>query len=180
MVKVKCHNLLGEDFEAEYTEAQYAQLRERRRNQEEEERRVSDIWEAGLREHQRRQEEAARHPDLDAIDHALSPHLRKELEKENAATRVTAKAKANFKLFQACCAKWGLPHLPAPPQAVAVFLSEESERGAAHVSRLARSISVVHTACNFADPTTDVLVRALLRLVRTDKSSPHKKEQKHG
>jgi len=82
MVKVKCHNLLGEDFEAEYTEAQYAQLRERRRNQEEEERRVSDIWEAGLREHQRRQEEAARHPDLDAIDHALPTyqHRRKRLQ----------------------------------------------------------------------------------------------------
>lgn len=117
---------------------------------------------------------------LDAIDKNLSAHLGRELKLENAKTRVRAQHKQDFKAFQACCAKWGLPDLPAPPQAVAVFLSEESERGAAHVSRLARSISVVHTACNFADPTTDVLVRALLRLVRTDKSSPHKKEQKHG
>jgi len=112
---------------------------------------------------------------LDGIDKALSPPLTKELAAENRQTRVTAKAKTDFKMFQACCSKWGLPDLPAPPQAVAVFLSEESEHGAAHVSRLARSISIVHTACNFSDPTTDILVRAILRLVRSEKkSSPQK------
>jgi len=154
MVIVKFYNALGDECSAEYTESEHAQLLERQR---------------ALAEQVR--------PDLDAIDHALSPHLRKELEKVNAETRVTARAKTDFKMFQACCAKWGLPDLPAPPQAVAVFLSERSEDGAAVVSRLARSISIVHTACNFSDPTTDILPRAILRLVRSEKkSSPQKKD----
>src|SRR5215813_10438890 len=92
---------------------------------------------------------------LDAIDKNLSGHLGKELKLENAKTRVRAQHKQDFKLFQACCSKWGLADLPAPPQAVAVFLSEQSEHGATHVARLARSISIVHSACNFSDPTTD-------------------------
>ena len=176
MVTVKFQTLFGDESETQYTETEYAQLQERHRKQAENERRVSDVWETGLREYQRRQEESAHRPDLDAIDHALSPYLRKELEKENAETRVTKKAKEDFRAFQKSCEKWGLSDLPAPPQMVAVFLSERSEDGAAVVSRLARSISIVHTACNFSDPTKDILVRALLRLVRTDKSLPQKKD----
>src|SRR5262249_32159611 len=168
MVTVKFHNLMGEECEAEYTEAEYARLQERRRKQEKEERRVSDVWEAGLREYQRRQEETARQPDLDAIDKALQPYLRKELGLEDAKTRPRARHKQDFKKFQACCAKWGLPDLPAPPQAVAVFLSTESEQGAAHVLRLRNSISTIHRATNFADPCDDILVKALVRLIRNE------------
>ena len=96
---------------------------------------------------------------LDAIDKNLSAHLGRELKLENAKT---------FKSFQACCDKWGLPDLPAPPQAVAVFLSEKSERGAAHVLRLRNSISTIHRATNFADPCDDILVKALVRLIRNE------------
>src|SRR5262245_45454245 len=109
--------------------------------------------------------------DLDGIDAALDPYLKDQLAAENAATRVTAAQKKDFERFKACCARWGLPRLPAPPQAVAVFLVEETERGAAHISRLARSISTIHQAVNFSDPCKDVLVRAILRLAREDKGN---------
>jgi hypothetical protein len=105
---------------------------------------------------------------LDAIDKNLSAHLGRELKLENAKTRVRAQHKQDFKSFQACCDKWGLPDLPAPPQAVAVFLSEKSERGAAHVLRLRNSISTIHRATNFADPCDDILVKALVRLIRNE------------
>src|SRR5262245_28404486 len=104
--------------------------------------------------------------DLDAIDAALDPYLKDQLAAENAATRVTAAQKKDFEKFKASCARGGLPRLRPPPQAVAVFLAEETERGAAHISRLARSISTIHQAVNFSDPCKDVLVRAILRLAR--------------
>src|SRR5262249_8919109 len=54
---------------------------------------------------------------------------------------------------------------------VAVFLTEQFvEHGAAIIPRLANSIATVHSACNFANPCTDVLVRALLRSLKSKKS----------
>jgi len=103
----------------------------------------------------------------DAIDAAIFPHLKAELEAENATQRVSAADRQRFKDFQACCERWGFPALPAPPQAVAVFLAEKSEEDAA-AHRLARSISVVHRALNFSDPTEDVLIRAMIRQARTE------------
>jgi hypothetical protein len=123
---------------------------------------------------------AALQPALDSIDAALGPLLKKELAAENAQARITARHKKDFARFRACCAEWKLPHLPASPQAVAIFLSNETEHGARHVCRLARSISIMHRAVNFTDPTEDVLVRAILRLARTDKSNlPRTKETEH-
>jgi hypothetical protein len=105
---------------------------------------------------------------LDEIDKNLSAYLGKELKLENAKTRATQKAKDDFRAFQACCERWNLPALPAPPQAVAVFLSEESGRGAAHVMRLRSSISTIHRATNFADPCDDVLIKALVRCIQNE------------
>ena len=102
---------------------------------------------------------------LDAIDKALSPHLHKELKRENALTRPGAADKEAFKAFQVYCQRWGFPALPAPPQAVAMLLVEESEHGAAHALRLARSISTIHRATNVADACDDLLVRALVRCI---------------
>ena len=109
----------------------------------------------------------------DQIDSAIFPHLKAELEAENATARVSAADKQRFKDFQACCERWGFPALPAPAQAVAVFLAEKSEQDAAH--RLARSISVVHRALNFSDPTEDVLIRAMIRQARTEEKANNQK-----
>src|SRR5215467_5371280 len=115
---------------------------------EEESARIRDTYKAEFEESRGRREKAAAEAKqaadyqagLDAIDKALSPHLHKELKRENALTRPGAADKEAFKAFQVYCQRWGFPALPAPPQAVAMLLVEESEHGAAHALRLARSI----------------------------------------
>ena len=114
--------------------------------------------------------------DCDVIDAALTPHLRDELAAENKIKRITDWQKADFKKFQAWCEQkapqWPCAEsaLPAKPEVCAMFLSENSASGIAHVSRLVNSISTVHRALNFNDPCEDVLVRALLRQIRNDTS----------
>jgi len=109
----------------------------------------------------------------DGIDKTLGLGLKRELAIENAERRVTATHQKHFRRFKDCAARWGLPHLPAPPQMVATFLAEENEGGASerHLSRLAKSISVIHRALGFCDPLDDVLPRALLRCLREDTST---------
>src|SRR5262245_11887633 len=51
-------------------------------------------------------------PELDAIDKMLAPHLKNELAVENAATRISPKAKQDFARFQKCAARWELPPCP--------------------------------------------------------------------
>jgi hypothetical protein len=130
-------------------------------------------------EEQRRKqeaEEAQREADLqrlyDAIDANLSPHLKAELAAENETARVTPKQKADFADFRATCTKWGMPYLPAMPQAVAIFLAEGD---ADTVSRRCKSISVIHRAIGESvDPTEDVLVRAICRQARNECSQERK------
>ena len=124
-------------------------------------------------EEQQRKEaaaEEAREADLqrlyDAIDANLSPHLKAELAAENETARVTPKQKADFADFRATCTKWGMPYLPAMPQAVAIFLAEGDTDT---VLRRCKSISVIHRAIGESvDPTEDVLVRAIVRQARNE------------
>ena len=114
---------------------------------------------------------AARQKQLDAIDKHLGESLRPELEAENKTVRVTPYNIKDFDLFKSCATEWQLGSLPAAPQMVAAFLTQQYiEHGAAIIPRLRNSISVVHRACNFPDPTEDVLVRALLRGLRPRKA----------
>src|SRR5262249_35479900 len=91
---------------------------------------VSDAIERHVEEECKRIDAERLQPELDAIDKLLAPHLKNELAEENAAARISSKQKQDFAAFQKCCARWELPSLPAPPQAVAVFLAEEIEHGA--------------------------------------------------
>ena len=100
-----------------------------------------------------------------------APHLKNELARENADTRVRAQHKKDFARFQEFCAKWRFPALPASPQAVALFLAGAE---AAQISRFANSISVIHRALNFSDPCEDLLVRAMVRLARNEYSQERK------
>ena len=131
-------------------------------------------WDEGSeREEQQRKEaadeearEAALQRLYDTIDANLSPHLKAELAAENETARVTPKQKADFAAFRATCTKWGMPYLPAAPQAVAIFLAEGD---ADSVSRRCKSISVIHRAIGESvDPTEDVLVRAIVRQARNE------------
>ena len=130
-------------------------------------------WAEGSeREEQRRKqeaEEAEREADLqrlyDGIDAHLSPHLKAELAAENETARVTPKQKADFAAFRAVCTEWGMPYLPAAPQAVALFLAEGDTDT---VLRRCKSISVIHRAVGESDPCEDVLVRAIVRQARNE------------
>ena len=112
----------------------------------------------------------------DEIDSFMTPYLKAELEAENSKARVSAATKKVFERFKACCATWGLPALPAPPQAVAVFLSDKDTKPG-EMERLAKQISLVHRAVGLEDPCDDILVRALLRQARTDKTIPPRKKE---
>jgi hypothetical protein len=116
--------------------------------------------------------EARQQDTASGIEKAVTPYLRAELAEEIAARKLSAetmrKYRADFLRFKECCAKWDLPHLPASPQAVAGFLSSECSRGLTHVNRLVKAISVAHCSADLSDPTTDILVKAVVRLVKKD------------
>jgi hypothetical protein len=110
----------------------------------------------------------------DEIDAYMTPFLKAELEHENSTARVNATTKKVFEKFKACCASWSLPALPAPPQAVAVFLTDKDSK-LADIEKLAKQISLVHRAVGLDDPCDDILIRALLRQARTEKKTPPQK-----
>jgi hypothetical protein len=112
----------------------------------------------------------------DEIDARCFAFLKAELEAENVATRVTAEQKKDFARFRDYVREtWQLPCLPAPAQAVAVFLMSESERGAAHIVKLRNSISAVHLALGMDDPTRDILIRALVRQAKAEATNSKQK-----
>ena len=114
--------------------------------------------------------EAALQRLYDTIDANLSPHLKAELAAENETARVTPKQKADFAAFRTLCTEWGMPYLPAAPQAVALFLAE----GDTDAVRRCKSISVIHRAVGESDPCEDVLVRAIVRQARNECSQERK------
>jgi hypothetical protein len=114
---------------------------------------------------------------VNKIEDALTSWLRKELAEEIAARpRLSAGTlrtyKSDFQRFKQCCAEWKLPCLPAPAQIVAAWLGEEGHRGLAHVLRCKAAVSAAHRAADLPDPTDDLLVRAVIRMVRQDKPPP--------
>jgi hypothetical protein len=111
---------------------------------------------------------------INKIEDALTSWLRTELAEEIAARpRLSAGTlrayKSDFRRFKQCCAEWKLPCLPASAQVVAAFLGEEGHRGLAHVMRCKAAISAAHRAADLPDPTDDLLVRAVIRMVKQDK-----------
>src|SRR5262245_2319258 len=111
----------------------------------------------------------------DQIDAAISVHLKDELEAVNKTARVSDKDKELFKKFQATCERWGFQALPACPQAVAVHLAEEGVHGAAHMQKVARSISLIHAATQMGvDACSDVLIKAMLLQARNEERKEEK------
>ena len=108
------------------------------------------------------------------IENALTALLRDELAAELATHKLSAETlrayKNDFQRFKNCCAEWKLPCLPASAQVVAAWLGEEGPRGLAHVNRCKAAISATHRAADLPDPTDDLLVRAVIRMVRGNKS----------
>jgi hypothetical protein len=112
--------------------------------------------------------------ECDLIDAYLLPHLTNELAAEAATSRPTPQARKDFDDFRDYCARNGFPALPARPQPVAEFLGSLES----NASRFMNSISTIHRTVGFDDPTDDVLVRALMRKLRTEKEpKPQQKEE---
>jgi hypothetical protein len=110
------------------------------------------------------------------IEDALTSWLRTELGEEIAARKLSAETlkhyKSDYQRFKNCCAEWKLPCLPAPAQIVAAWLGEEAPRGLAHVLRCKAAVATAHAAADLPNPCEDLLVRAVVRMVRQDKSPP--------
>jgi hypothetical protein len=126
------------------------------------------------RAEQRRQEQAAAEheralqAELDGIDAYMLPHLKDELAAEAATMRPSPQAREDFEDFRDYCASNGFPALPARAQAVAEFLVSVG----ADAERVRNSITQIHNAVGFPDPCADILVRALMRLLRTENATP--------
>jgi hypothetical protein len=131
---------------------------------------------------QRRQEQAAAEheralqAELDGIDAYMLPHLKDELAAEAATMRPSPQARKDFEDFRDYCARNGFPALPSPPQVIAEYLASLSLES--NAERFKNSISLIHTAVGFPDPCGDILIRAFMRKLRTEKESkPQQKEE---
>jgi hypothetical protein len=117
---------------------------------------------------------------LDRIKRAITVYVAGELQAEFAAqTQAKEKMKrthlGTFNRFMQYCTNFStpLPYRPAAPEAIAAFLSTEMAKGQRHLNRVCTSIAAMHERVNLPDPTTDPLVRAVVRLAAyKDKSPP--------
>jgi hypothetical protein len=109
------------------------------------------------------------------IEQVLSQTLCDELDAEIASQRLDAKTlkryREDFAQFRIYCDGQGLPCLPASPQVTALFLGEHGVKGLKHFNRLRSAIACTHRMAGFPDPTADLLVLAIGRLLKNNKSS---------
>jgi hypothetical protein len=118
-----------------------------------------------------------------AIEAVMVDYLRDQISEELAEQKPSTtdrRSREDFLRFKTYCAGLDLPHLPASPPTVAAFLTSEIRLGRPHMRRCIKAISSTHHKADLHDPTTDLLVRALLRLAveqpTTDKPSQQKKD----
>jgi hypothetical protein len=110
------------------------------------------------------------------IEQVLSQTLRAELDAEIENQKLNAKTlqryREDFRRFKKYCEDSGLIYLPAGPQVTALFLGENGKKGLAHVNRLRNAIAFTHHTAGLPAPTDDLLVKAICRLLKNNKSSP--------
>jgi hypothetical protein len=93
-----------------------------------------------------------------------TPGLESELAREREPNPHIGK---DWGAFTDYCKKWGLPHLPAAPEAIVAFLGQARP---ADVPRPLRNIRQIHDDY-FNHPCETPLVRAIVRQARAGKSS---------
>jgi hypothetical protein len=96
--------------------------------------------------------------------------LAAEIESQKLNAGTLKRYRKDFARFKKYCEDSGLPYLPAGPQVTAMFLSEDCEKGLAHFKRVAQAIACTHRVAGFPDPTDDLLVLAVGRLLKNNKS----------
>jgi hypothetical protein len=134
-----------------WTEDEWRKAEERARPEKE-------AWEQELRQIAR---EAALERYYAEINTLVGKHLHDALERVRgeAVGRVTEAQKDDFRLFATHCEQNGFPYLPTRYEAVLDFLIVQDGKD---IARLCDSISVIHHATNFDDPTAHEYVRAYL------------------
>ena len=104
------------------------------------------------------------------LSQTLSTELAAEIESQKLDAKTLKRYREDFARFRKFCESWGLPYLPAGPQVTAMFLSDGCEKGLKHCNRLRNAIACTHRMAGFPGPTEDLLVKAVSRLLRDNKS----------
>jgi hypothetical protein len=104
------------------------------------------------------------------LSKTLSTELAAEIESQKLDAKTLKRYSKDFATFRRYCEGWGLPYLPAGPQVTVMFLGDHCEKGLKHFNRLRNAIACTHRIAGFPDPCSDLLVRALGRLLRENKS----------
>jgi hypothetical protein len=104
------------------------------------------------------------------LSKTLSTELAAEMESQKLDAKTLQRYSKDFATFRRYSEGWGLPYLPAGPQVTAMFLGDHCEKGLKHFNRLRNAIACTHRMAGFPDPTEDLLVRALGRFLRENKS----------
>jgi hypothetical protein len=92
-----------------------------------------------------------------------------QLQAEAAEPTITAEVKSDFAQFEKFCARERYPALPTDPTPIAEFVRILADN-AAHAERLRDAISLVHRSLKLADPTSDPLVRAVVRFFHDEEA----------
>jgi len=104
------------------------------------------------------------------LSQTLSAELAAEIESQKLNAKTLKRYREDFAQFRKYCEDSGLPYLPASPQVTALFLGEHGVKGLKHFNRLRNAIACAHRMAGFPDPTADILVLAIGRLLRDNKS----------
>lgn len=118
--------------------------------------------------------------DANALPATLGPEIETAAEYARAEKAVSTRRayRSDFTLFRSWCDARHVPALPATPEAVAVFLAAEANRGAkvATISRRLAAIRYAHKLAGYEPPTNSEVVKATLRGIRrTAGSAPARK-----
>lgn len=108
---------------------------------------------------------------LGELEHELLKVIPVELaeviEERKLPPRTLSQYRDDLAAFRTWCATYPtpLPHSPAAPQTVAAFLGHLATIGG-NAQRAVKAISRAHTNADLADPTTDYLVKAILKYLK--------------
>jgi hypothetical protein len=118
-------------------------------------------------------EQALKEQEIEwALSQTLSAELAAEIESQKLDAKTLKRYREDFAQFRKYCEDSGLPYLPASPQVTALFLGEHGVKSLAHFNRLRAAIACTHRMAGFPDPTADLFVLALGRLLKNNKSPP--------
>lgn len=98
---------------------------------------------------------------------AISEDTRRMIEGSTADSTRRA-YRSDARIFAEWCASRDLPAMPATPETIADFLSDQNSQGVNHstLNRRTAAIKYVHEAAGFESPTASMLVRATMKGIR--------------